>query len=645
MPTLQEILDIQKNARANATDSEFIGGMNKLISVLSNVDTALSSLKNSVDEQIVLNKASREAGQASDLNQTIRRMLEAKIESDSLDKARYSRYMDMVDSVLPPVTDEQIKAALEQQRASREQLKAIRNATTLETKNYDIQTKTAKDVASYQIATAQRQLDLENERIASVKASEEFAARDKFGTISNTIEGLVSKSQDAFSKFMVQGLGRLVHEKGEEPSKKRIEKKYSDMSSDVQADYDVVKKLIDTRESRVVDLVKQAVEREVSILKQSSKPPKHPKKSDISEDTSAPVVKVIASSTQSKISDDLESSVPQAIIKEYVPINKGISTTETARDVAAPRKELDHIVETKESNKAPKAIIKNGKVNTRTTTQGNTSSNVIQFNPNSTTTPPKPVSASNGMFGSKAGFISTGALGKGLGTLGQGIGSIVTTLGSLSGNFVKFLGPWGLVASSLMSFDRIVPIISEGAGALMDLTKLAIPFLTASIIEGFNTLLGFGNSLLAAFDASPFGSKLVKQKGYEQVRVQEELNYVKELRSLSNSLPEPGKAAGGKDVTYAPVEEFEKPKNLAEFKKLTPNVTSIASPEERSIQLSRNEPTPENQAVIELASTLSSQIPVMMEGVKDAILAASNSVGAIPIPGGLYNTPNHLFIV
>ena len=97
--------------------------------------------------------------------------------------------------------------------------------------------------------------------------------------------------------------------------------------------------------------------------------------------------------------------------------------------------------------------------------------------------------ASTGPFGSKGGFVAGGDIAKAL-------GGIVGKLGSLASSALKFLGPWAFVANALMSFDRLVPIISDGAGALMDMTKLIMPLTVTALMEGFAGLLQAINALI-----------------------------------------------------------------------------------------------------------------------------------------------------
>ena len=101
-------------------------------------------------------------------------------------------------------------------------------------------------------------------------------------------------------------------------------------------------------------------------------------------------------------------------------------------------------------------------------------------------------SMATGAFGSKAGMLNVGGIGKGL-------GAMAGSVGSMAGSFTKFLGPWGLVASSLMSFDKMVPVISDGMGALVDLSKLAMPLVISSILEVGSTIASSLNGLLSVF--------------------------------------------------------------------------------------------------------------------------------------------------
>jgi len=101
-------------------------------------------------------------------------------------------------------------------------------------------------------------------------------------------------------------------------------------------------------------------------------------------------------------------------------------------------------------------------------------------------------SMATGALGSKAGMLNVGGI-------GTGLGAMAGSVGSMAGSFTKFLGPWGLVASSLMSFDKMVPVISDGMGALVDLSKLAMPLVISSILEVGSTIASSLNGLLSVF--------------------------------------------------------------------------------------------------------------------------------------------------
>ena len=122
--------------------------------------------------------------------------------------------------------------------------------------------------------------------------------------------------------------------------------------------------------------------------------------------------------------------------------------------------------------------------------------------------------ASVGKFGSKAGAVNIGGMGKAL-------GGIVGKLGSIAGSAMKFLGPWGLVASALMAFDRMVPIISDGAGALMDMAKLIMPLIVTALMEGFALIVSAINALInmlpgtTNMDKSTKSKKEEAKKGYQ----------------------------------------------------------------------------------------------------------------------------------
>ena len=150
-----------------------------------------------------------------------------------------------------------------------------------------------------------------------------------------------------------------------------------------------------------------------------------------------------------------------------------------------------------------------------------------------------------GAFGSKAGAVNVGAI-------GSALGSMSAKLGTLASSSLKFLGPWGMVASAVMSFDRLVPIISQGVGAILDITKVIMPLLVSSIIEGFAQGVGALNGLINLLDHAPlFGRKWTESGEVTKAVASERDKEAERQTKLSTAKKQAALGGGTLDTTSA----------------------------------------------------------------------------------------------
>lgn len=474
MATLQNLLDNLNKTRETTTKGpSFVEGLDKLIAALNGANSRLSELGNNVKDMVVANKAAEKIGKASDVQKTIKAMLSAQIEANKIEQDRHARFMDMAEKLVPQVTDEQVQAIKEQRAAYKEHQQVLQDTLDIECKKATIQKKAFDDIATKNISRLDRE-----------KAGAEFALKDKYGTIGTAISGLGSKAQDPLSKFLVSGLGRYVSDVKEAPKAKSIQDKYT---SDVQRWKDIA-------ETKKTDVDKKLED----------------KLSDIKEDFDVKALKahiVDPGSITSlfKYRDEQIAKLAQTAVQTESLISKGNKASNGTRPIKA------HTSGTSPEGPTNKA--------TQDITKVSASPSNVTFKkvPNQATaivTPRKHnggvssvmrdklssapiVKPSASAFGSKSGFINLAGIGK--------------SLSALASNFTKFLGPWGLVANAVMSFDKLVPIISDGAGALMDFTKLLVPMLVSTITEAGNGFIMGLNALTETIDRSVIGEGFTEE--------------------------------------------------------------------------------------------------------------------------------------
>ena len=524
MATLQELMAGLKTQRERASESSPIASvLGKTIAGMDQVASAINKLHIAVEDQVAANMAARKTGEAQDVQQAIRNLLQAKVAEDKIEADRNKRMMTMADRLVPQVTEEQLKAFRMQQLVYREHKKTLEATIAIEEKKAAVQKKTAEDIAKRRIEVIEKERTLALRGIEARRAEANFAVKDKYGTIESAIGGLANKGQDPFSKFLVSGWQRYVAEKKEAPKALEVKDKFDEETKKQN-------ELSDAAVKRQNDIANNSKALADKILTT--------KKDDIAEDFAiraakngisdpgsaaklyadrAQQVKALAGEgtaiEKQLISGKAKFAVPkmeQAVkevatalrTKQAPPAEVPVLTRsgiESSVDMAtAPKAEVSKPAEVK----APTAETASPQVETPKAPEAQSAPKNARFEkanrqrtrPNGVTRQRAPQAeitrpASTGPFGSKGGFVAGGDIAKAL-------GGIVGKLGSLASSALKFLGPWAFVANALMSFDRLVPLISDGAGALMDMTKLIMPLTVTALMEGFAGLLQAINALI-----------------------------------------------------------------------------------------------------------------------------------------------------
>lgn len=544
MATLFEKMVELKEKRESLSNQggPFAKTLSKTAEGMQRVANAVDRMHLAIKDQIAANAIAKRTGEATDVQDTIRTLLTTKIAEDKIEQERHQRMMDMAESLVPQVTEEQLKAFRLQQLVAREHRKTLEATVELEKKKYDLQKKNAEDMQKRRIKA------IETER-----AEANFAIKDKYGTIESAIGGLGNSGGDSLGKFLVAGLGRYVKEKKETPISEATKEKYDALVNQQNriaegkkalADKEFGVKQADINEEFAIRAAKQGIkdpgsaaslyaeraqnvkavagegvnfEKQLLSGKVKVNVPSMEKAAKevsqaIREQKAAPPAE-IPTLTRSGIVDNVETATaPKAEVTKTAP-KAEVTKTEPPKAAPAERPEIASTLKSEIPQKAPEAPKQMPK-NARMQKAPRQSSRLLTPVVNRGAAPQATVNpVSKGMFGSKSGAVNLGGLGKSLGGIVKGIGSIAKSA-------TKFLGPWGLVASAIMSFDRLVPIVSGLAGSIMDMTKLIMPLIVSSIIETGAQILGGINGLIELFDHS----RLFGRGWYKDSEVQSKIS-------------------------------------------------------------------------------------------------------------------------
>lgn len=508
--TLQQLMESHTRMREMAaSDSPMESALNRIVDVLEETSSGIMGLQKALDAKTTANTATRLAGESSDMRDALKKFLKVQADSDKLAREREERIVGLVQTTVPQVTEEQLKAVRAQQLAYREHRKTMQATLDTEKRKFDLQKKREDDLAKRRIATLEKQ-----------RADEDFAIKDKYGTVGSALGGLGSKAQDPLSRFLVGGLQRYVSERKEAPVAKAVKDKYDEAIARRQGATDSRKVLLDA----TYNTRREDIEEEFSV---------RAARDNVFDPGSA--TKLYEARTR-YVQALVSQGVKQELSLLNKPVQKMVSATKSRQDIPGTGGNSRDIPD---SNGAPSRVAvtpvkpAGGSAPMTELPEGtriarassprrgpSTRRAIAQRTPMHVSGAHAVASsASGGMFGSKAGFVDLGGSGKAL-------AGIAGNVGKLAGSATKFLGPWALVANALMAVDRLVPVISDGAGALMDLTKLVMPMAVSTTAEGFAQVLGGINGLINLFDRSMFG-----RKWYKDTEAQNELSIARKVES------------------------------------------------------------------------------------------------------------------
>ena len=637
-------LEAMREARSNSGETVGSDTFGSWAKELGKVQSSLVSLLDAVIKQRQKNAAATEMGRTDNVNTAIREMLSAKLDADKVERERHNRMMDMAESLIPKVSDEQLKAVRMQQLAYREHKKTLEAELNLEKKKYDLQKKDAEAMQKRRVKA------IEGER-----AEANFAIKDKYGTIENAITGLGNSGGDSLGKFLVAGLGRYVKERKETPVAEAVKEKY-DAQVEQQNNIAEAKKALadkefgtrkeDIEESAAIRAAKQGISDPGSAAKLYSA--RAQKVSDLAkigeslesgllsgnfklrvpqlEHSLSEVTKAIRGQAPNVAAAKVAKAEPEEI---PVLTKEGIVSSVDAETKPAPSpapspapvaEKNESVASTLKSEIPPKAAPKNAKFTKAPRQSSSLLTPVVKRNAAPVATV-NPAPGAVGKFGSKAGAVNLGGLGKAL-------GSIATKLGSLAGSAVKFLGPWGLVASALMSFDRLVPIFSSLAGALMDLTKLIMPLLISTTIEGFAQILGGINGLITLLDNAPLiGRKWTKESSTQAALTAERDKEAQRQATLKENKRQAAQGGQAIDTTSAR-------RGVAMPTTITRRETALTTPAEATAiseqVAAATAPGPQQYQL----SDWQQQQGTQNRDLREAVIAASKNPGTTPIMVG-----------
>lgn len=576
--------DLKRKREASQEGSPVTRALEQTASGLRLISDNVKGMRESLKQRIAADMVARKAGESSDVQRVIREMLNARIAEDRVESERHSRMMEIAEEIVPQVTKEQLDAHREQRELFREQKHALQAQLDMAEATAKVQMDAAKSVADAQTAVI----------------------KDKYGTIGSAVSGLEAKAQDPLTRMLLQGVGRLVEGKkgaldkdvaaGAEVKNKRIGAALAERKEDLQEasavsmaraglkDPGSAAELYKQRDKVVADIAAKGKSIEAAVL--SGKP---------LDAVALPGKKL--SEKGAKVSDaekivaDASPAVKRAIAGEWTAVERSPEATVSVPSEATVSVPSEG-TKFKKSPVQPTALV----------------------TPSATRTPPaNGRSVATGAFGSKAGAANMGGLGKAL-------GGIVSSMGSLAGSAIKFLGPWGLAANSIMSIDRMVPLVSTAAGALTDVTKLAMPLLVSTMMEGFSSLLEGINGVVDVLDNSFLGRKWGKDTALQARIASRTAELEGEASARKN---EEMKAATGGVIKNTTSVLTGGARASAVLRR---NEGTLTSPSEAA-SLSAIAPTTRNT----LAETARNDQVEQNRALREAVLAAAKNPGTTPV--------------
>ena len=660
--TLEQLFENMKRTAENKEAGDPLKDVfNRAFKSFDGVANSVKALNESIKIHNANNQTARLTGAASDVQSQIRELLQAKIMEDQIESERNKRMMDMAERLVPQVTDEQLKAIRMQQLMYREHQKTLEATLDIEKKKAEVQKQAAQDMANRQIATL----------------------KDKYGTIESAVASAETMAQDPLTKFLVQGLGRFVKEKKEDPQIARAnqiaenKKAFADKTlatreENIKEDFEIraaKNHIADPGSASKLYAERDAMVKKYAELGASTEKGLRAGKATTNANDTTPTREVSSKSNSSIEITGESATALQAVGTNLISIDKHLI------DIALGLMDISKIMDSSKNHKVAQAEVNNiqeiPELTRASVQEAIESADIAKPKPDATTvnepepkkapknakfgkaprqsspllTPvskrtPQPVkvapatplksgaaatagkTASVGAFGSKAGAVNVGAI-------GSALGSISTKLGTLASSSLKFLGPWGLVANVLLSFNRLVPIISDGVGALLDLSKLVIPFGFSMLVESFNGLLSAVNTIVQYLDRKWFGANKIKEwedyklidiaRGREEIRLKKQEKAEMEARSSGGSI----------NTTPGVINTTSIEKNGTPIGKSTiqRQETRLTSPrEEKSLEFEKNK----NQDITE-NKKLSQEQSDRDRQMRDAVIAASKTPGTTPV--------------
>ena len=603
--------------------------LGKTIASLDKVSGAVTKLQASVRERMLASMDAKKTGKADDVQQAIRSMLKAKLVDDKIEGERHKRMMDMAESLFPQVSEEQLKAVRMQQLVYREHKKTLDAELNLTKKRYDLQKKEADEMRKRRVK------DIESSR-----AKANFALSDKYGTIESAIAGLGGSGGDTFGKFLVGGLGRFVKERREAPLAEAIKSSYDlqvqrqndiaeskksladkaygfakenmDEGAAVRAarqgiaDPGSASKLYATRNQQVASLAKVGESLEAGLAGgkyQFKLPGMERAVSDVANALRGKGSGVVAVGETPVITKD---SIKRNTLEVPEAIVGGAGSIASTLKAGLPQRPPEAVIMPKNS-KMRKAPRQSSSLLTPATKKPGAASNSV---------------AAAGGFGGKTGAVN-------LSGLGTALGGISSKMATVASSAVKFLGPWGLAANSLMSLDRLVPIFSSSAGALMDLTKLSIPLLGTALVEGFAGLMDGLNTIVNVMPGTKNLEKDKRTRGLTDtyradLQAQADVEYGRWLNTK--------KAIIGNDTSVVNTTSARTNRAARTGVTMYRREMSLTTPAEQAAV------TAQTQAMSASTATLQDTLAANMQeqreqnrAMREAVIAASKNPGTTPI--------------
>ena len=108
-----------------AEGSPVASAIDRISSVMDKMQVGVNRLGGILSERRAQWVAEQKLGRSSDVQAQIKSLLSEKLRMDNLEQDRQSRFMEMAETLVPQVTEEQLAAVKEQREAFREQQRTM----------------------------------------------------------------------------------------------------------------------------------------------------------------------------------------------------------------------------------------------------------------------------------------------------------------------------------------------------------------------------------------------------------------------------------------------------------------------------------------------------------------------------------------